>query len=391
VQFLLDKGDVASDTGDRSERRIDSWGTRAMATRFPTKLVITRVSPFVAFGAIARVFLATGLASINERPMQLTKWIVACLLLCFPGIALAGTEARCTALGVNCICGEQMNGSPNITGMQGDGGAFIDFADSPASTDCYPRLASSGGENFCYSGNFSAVTSSSQSAFLPPGHALSFLFRQAGAGVCHIGSNPNIVEAADMTYCMRSYRRNDAASHVPQNSLEQQKILTIGGVEPPNGFITIQLSMDVGGDVHTRFDGDYWNAPIDFQGLGNMSQCIGNFCRFEACMDVSATGEGRARFRMTRLSPGSGQVTVVNKPVGTVLRPSGVNVQGVAGGGDAMYGQNGNYITYNSHFIITKVRPENRSFWPGPACEVEGGCSGGGPTPPAAPTGLITQ
>jgi hypothetical protein len=54
-----------------------------MATRFPTKLVITRVSPFVAFGAVARVFLATGLASINERPMQLTTWIVACLAL-FP-------------------------------------------------------------------------------------------------------------------------------------------------------------------------------------------------------------------------------------------------------------------------------------------------------------------
>jgi hypothetical protein len=187
---------------------------------------------------------------------------------------------------------------------------------------------------------------------------------------------------------------------VPQSDLEQQKILTIGGVELPSGYITIQISMSAGGNVHTRFDGDYWNAIPDFQSLGNMSECINNFCRFEACMDVSAAGEGRARFRMTRLPPGSGQVSVVSKPVGTVLHPSGINVQGVAGAGAAMYGQNGapeGYNTYNSHFIITKVRPENRSFWPGPACEVEGGCSGA-PTPtptpaatPAPPMGLIAR
>jgi hypothetical protein len=301
------------------------------------------------------------------------------------------------------------------------GSSFLNFDDSPATSECYlhsPQLPNA--ENYCSTGNvYGPVTAASQSGFLPPGNTLSFLFSQNGGGICHIGSTPNINEPTDFTYCAREYRRWDASSHVPQNSLEQQKILTspsavvpfgqdlgsgLGNCPNPAGcFITLQLSMDVGGDIHTRFDGDYWNPPIDFSSLGNFSECQSNLCRFEVCMDVSSTGEGRARLRMTRVPPGSGLTTTVNKPVGAVLHPGGVNVVGVAGGGDAMYGQcsvdgvstvgcaasGRNYISYNSHYIILKTRPENRSFWPGPACEVEGGCSS--TQVPTAPTGLATR
>jgi len=93
--------------------------------------------------------------------------------------------------------------------------------------------------------------------------------------------------------------------------------------------------------------------------------------------------------RRTSVAPGSGQVTVF-KPVGTVTRPSGLDLQNVPGGGLAMYAQAMTIIRDNTHFIVTRVRPENRDFWPGPACEVEGGCSGSTAIP-GAPASLILK
>jgi hypothetical protein len=88
------------------------------------------------------------------------------------------------------------------------------------------------------------------------------------------------------------------------------------------------------------------------------------------------------------VAPGSGQVTVF-KPVGQTLRPNGISLlpSGASGGGVSMYAQGAwNVVRDNSHFIVTHTRPENRDFWPGPACEVEGGCNGS-PSPPPSPSG----
>jgi hypothetical protein len=135
--------------------------------------------------------------------------------------------------------------------------------------------------------------------------------------------------------------------------------------------------------------------------LGNArADCVNNFCRFEVCIDYSAIGEGRARHRMTRISPAGGQQVTVFKPVGKALRPNGIDMSQLPTGwslfGQALdNGSGGNYITYNTHIMYGHVRPENRNFWIGPACEVEGGCGGAPPPPPAAvpesPSGLIAR
>src|SRR5262249_32218155 len=178
-----------------------------------------------------------------------------------------------------------------------------------------------------------------------------------------------------------------------------QKIMTIAGFFPGWDFLNAQISLAPGGNLHTRFDGDMFAAPVDLQSLGSaQTDCTNNFCRFELCFDYSAVGEGRVRMRRTSVAPGTGQVTVF-KPTGTVTRPDGLNLQNVPGGGLSMYAQGSwSVIRDNSSFIVTRVRPENRDFWPGPACEVEGGCSGSpSPPPPSslttpmAPTGIVAR
>jgi hypothetical protein len=353
--------------------------------------MITIGHSFVAFGrervrARARGFLATWLTSINERPLQLTKWlaVVACLSLLFAGApAFAGTEELCTGLGSQCICGEPLNtathdgGNANWTPRE-----LYNFDDSPPATQCYPSSVDPTVEAYC-AADFRPVSAATQP--LPSGHTLSFVFRQNGGGICHV-DNPRIVEAPGMTYCMRAYSRWDPASAMPDETLgQQQKILTLGGSFPGWDMLNAQISLGSQsgvGELHTRFDGDMFASPNDFEVLGYApADCTNNFCRFELCFDYSSIGEGRIRMRRTSIAPGSGQVTVFKSP-GTILRPEGLDLVGGAGNGLSMYAQAMSVIRYNTHFITTRVRPENRDFWPGPACEVEGGCSGSPSAPP---------
>jgi hypothetical protein len=315
--------------------------------------------------------------------------VVACFLLSFSGLALAGSEQRCVELGSNCVCGEPLNTATHDGGSaiwSTSGGQYFNPDDSPSGTQCFPGNGNGkpgqpwNTEIYCSAMTFTPVPASSEAGKLPSGHSLSYVIHHAGdGGICHV-SHPRIEEAVDVTYCIRSYRRYDATSYVPQNSLEQQKIQTIGGNIPnTNDVLNAQLSVDVNGDIHTRFDGNLFNAPIDFQSLGNIvTDCTNNYCRFETCWDYSAIGEGRVRFRRTNVPPGSGSA-IVFKPVGSILRPSGLSLDGPGPNGISLYSQGPSgslYNSYNTHFIVTRVRPEDRSFWPGPACEVEGGCSG---------------
>ena len=346
--------------------------------------------------------------------MRLTKWltVVACLSLCFPGaLALAGTEERCAALGSQCICAEGLNSATHDGGQttwtpgqlynpddssapkQCFAGANIGFVQNDSGTPSDPVV-----ELWCGQ-HFTPIPQAAVSAFLPPGNTLSYVMRDSTpgvAGVCHVG-HPRIVEAPNMTYCLRAYSRWDAASQMPLDSLDQQqKIMTLGGFTPALDYLNAQISMSGSGEglIHTRFDGLMFDSPNDFQSLGTVpADCTNNLCRFELCFDYSAIGEGRIRLRRTSVAPGSGQEATVFKPVGRTLRPGGLDLEssGSVGGGLSMYAQGSwNVVRDNSHFIVTHVRPENRDFWPGPACEVEGGCSGS-PAIPVAPIGLILK
>ena len=68
--------------------------------------------------------------------------------------------------------------------------------------------------------------------------------------------------------------------------------------------------------------------------------------------------------------------------VGNVSRPSATyNLN--FGGGVMFFGQfTPGLIDYATHFIEVQLPYEDPNFWPGPACEVEGGCGGGGSAPP---------
>jgi len=368
--------------------------------------------------------------------MLLTKWLaVACLSLFFAGTpAFAGTEQRCAELGSQCICAEGLNSATHDGGQTTwTPGQMYNPDDSTAPTQCFPFTGNAGypADNFIefYSAQqFIPVPAASLSGVLPPGNTLSRVLRDQGQGVAHI-MNPTIQETPGATVCLRSYARWDRTSLWPgtfaafgqpiitwpnmngvsQNlgncdnpggCTQQQKILTLGGVNfaygPGDGILNTQISWsqsqpNVEPTIHTRFDGDIFAAPVDFQELGSVRDCTDNFCRLEICVDYSDLGEGRVRMRRTSVAPGSGQVTVF-KPVGKVLRPNlQLNNSAGAGAGLAMYAQYFPVVRDNSHFIMTRVRPENRLFWPGPACEVEGGCSGSPAIPVAAPMGLILK
>jgi hypothetical protein len=348
--------------------------------------------------------------------------LVATMTIGVP-LAGAGTEERCTTLGSQCVGGEPMNtstmwGGTSINWVPNDPfGRFINFDDSPSDTQLYPENPSiSGGwENYCEQFRY-VTTAAAESPYLPPGNILSYVFTQNGnAGVCHVGSHGTINEAPNVSYCIRHYRRWDANSHVPQNQNEQQKVMTIGGYNPTNGgaspygFVTIQISMHTGGQIGPRFDGNFWRSDggqsTGIGDLGNMNQCQGNYCRFEICLDITAAGVGQARYRMTPVTPGNNVSSNFTSFVGTNIHPEGMQTNAVGGGGDQMYAQctdgvnnipcvtapgsgGPTFISYNSHYIVTHVRPMNSTFWPGPACEVEGGCTGVQPQPPVAPSNL---
>ena len=302
-----------------------------------------------------------------------------------PSLSNAATEAACVALGSQCLCGEPLNTNTHDGGNATWTPGFFNFDDSPSASECWPTLA---GENYCSSQVFSPVTAGSESGKLPSGNTLSYVLHHIGQGVCHV-THPAIVEAPNVTYCARAYRRWDATTQIPDgSSLQQQKILTIAGAPSgTNDFLNAQISLDNLGDIHTRFDGNLFDSPPDFSSLGNITpDCINNYCRFEICVDYSATGEGRVRLRRTRVSPGDGTTNTVLKPVGNTLQPSGINL--IAGpNGVSLYAQSIIANSYNTHFLVTHTRPENRSFWIGPACEVEGNC-GGAPAVPGTPANL---
>jgi hypothetical protein len=309
-------------------------------------------SAFVALGATAALLLVTSPAGASER--------------------------RCGELGSNCVCSEPLN-TPTHNGGRSSWTLAFDPDDSPDTSECAPTAR--GAESFCNDG---LVPVSASGEPLPAGHSLTWVLKRTGGSICHIG-HPDIHEAPDVSYCARAYRRWDQGSYIPAPGTggnEQQKVLTIGGVDPNNLHNPVQNSSHDGGIIGTRFDSSWFETIPDFQSVGMMQDCQQNYCRFEICVDYRSTGKATARFRMTKLTGGPPVEWFVTKPEGKTARASWDWIAG-GGGGLAFYGQGpGRYINYNTHFLIGKTRPANSNFWLGAACEVEGGCNGAPPPPP---------
>jgi hypothetical protein len=270
--------------------------------------------------------------------------------------------------------------------------------DSPASTGCYPRT---GSESFCAATpGMKPVTAASQSAYLPSGHRLSYVMRHKGDAICHV-STPNfrLDRATGGTYCIRHYRRWDAASEMPGpagpgGAEPQQKISTVSGCADtgsgcrPEGGIKVQFSIPpttngVAGHISGGSDTHWTGLPAASPDFGNVRRdCTNNFCRFEACIDFGTDGYFQSRRRMVEVGSGEVHPPGGSTLVGNVSRPS-ANYILTFNGGLMLFGQfTPGIIDYATHFIVAQLPYKDSTFWPGPACEVEGGCRGIPPPPP---------
>jgi hypothetical protein len=210
--------------------------------------------------------------------------------------------------------------------------------------------------------------------------------KEEGSAIGHLTA-PDLFEAKSVTVCMRSYQRWDPASAIPDageaTANSQYKIMTIGGLAPNNGHNPFQLGVNQGGGIYTRSDSAWYDCSVPpfWANVGQMQECQNNYCRFELCLDLPASGLLTARYRRTILapSPQAGEVSVVVKPQCINARNE-IDLQGGYNWVFDSYGQNlpGPSIRYFSHAIMAKHRPADPSFWPGPAYEIEGG---GGPPP----------
>lgn len=314
------------------------------------------------------------------------------LLATLPATA---NERLCAELGSACVCSEPLNtntvnGGQTWPGTVGNSiTRFIDPDDSPNATECAGEAAGAAIANNT-PGTIGVVPANTQP--LPPGHSLTWVLRRQGGSIAHL-RGPDVAEASDVTYCHRGYHRWDPTSPIPDNAFapagsnSQYKIGTVGGWDPEGAANPNQLGVSSGGTIGTRADGNWFNFPPDFKQLGRQAECVNNFCRFEICIDLLPSGQAYARFRQVVLppSPNAGVVHAYEKPPAQRLRSSISYAQA----NDVMdwYAQiyNGTPLRYATHAIMAKRRPVNRTWWPGPACEVEGSCNGTPPPPPARP------
>lgn len=325
-------------------------------------MTIKAYSFFLAFGVTTGVLLATSPAGAGEK--------------------------RCSDLGSDCICSEPLNTNTVDGGQSWAHDIYLDPDDSPNATECEGETGDGKALTDVTQG-FRAVNVSGQP--LPPGHSLSWVLRKDGGGVSVL-RGPDIDEPSNTTYCNRSYQRWDPASAIPgagsATANSQYKVSNMGGKDPNGNHNPFQLAVVQTGSIFVRADSNWFNCPVDFQGFSNGQQnCTNNFCRFETCLDHKINGKAQFRARLTYLAPHpqAGQSFVITKPE-CLIAQSRMTFQDA---NDPMgwYAQelSGPSIRYATHALTAKHTPQDSSWWPGPACEVEGGCSGAPPSPPLSP------
>jgi hypothetical protein len=268
------------------------------------------------------------------------------------------------------VCSEPLDANTANGGQPFLDQERLDLDDSPDATECHQGAESL----YAAAKDFSAVPASEQP--LPPGHSLGWVLRKEGGGVSFLAA-PDIDEPSDTTYCQRTYQRWDPNAVLPiQSANEQYKVMTSGGWDPEGNANPIQISTATG-QIGTRFDGSWFNSPVDFQTLGHVDECRNNFCRFELCWDHHADGIAQARFRMAVLAPNPNAGRTYE-----AVKPPGVNARTRSIFKDAnwpliWYTQlpsGANATRFATHAIVAKRSPADSTWWPGPACEVEGGC-----------------
>jgi hypothetical protein len=294
----------------------------------------------------------------------------------------ASPEQRCTELGNQCICSEPMQTTTH------DGGKPYVFAASGIPTDPDDTSTKECPE-FGYRGNI-GVIASAEDGFLPPGHSVSYVFKQSGSGEVRLYA-PDVNEPPNSTYCIRSYHRYDPTTTRPNASYNsstgnsQYKAITIGGLYL-NAHNPIQMGETSGGTFY-RFDSAlYGGGPQPT--YGSMDECRTNWCRYEQCADFDSGGHLRVRQRKVVLARNADPIAhEYIRPTSSISQPifqlTGGYVWIIETFIQNVPPPNIFYFTYG---MAAHKQPMDGNFWIGPADEVEGGSgSGGGPAPSAPP------
>lgn len=338
---------------------------------------------------------------------QLTQIIALVVLGIFWGASheasAAGNEARCNALGANCICSEPMN--TNSYPLQA--GGFTEQW-NPADTtgsDKQCNGADEVGAGALISGTSlagSGVNSGEAITRLPVGHTNTWVFKNTNPDVGTFLGHHDNVGSPTARRAIRFYRyySDDWTSHGGCNS---NKVAQFGTSFPQSPVFTSEAgpwSWSVGPQ-----GGDGWNQTIDCcssGGPGNAgtvpspSEMRGKWWRIEIVIHNAASGGAPTTFQawVKNVTDNGAEQLVMDtsqtnaqwtSTMATNLhRTSTMNFMGIdnfrSSNAATCFG-----FTAHSHFLYAAWSTDAGQRI-GAASEIEGG--GGDTTPPAPPTNL---
>lgn len=299
-------------------------------------------------------------------------------------------EARCAALGANCLCSEPLDGpEAAYGGILNNSNA--DPASSDDATECWGR---SGYQSFDSDGN---QTMAPVTTF---GTARYALRQGVGGGfywLYGLKVSGHEAVAGNQTICWRYYKQVDSdygstgaytgacgptetwrnkimstqlrGQQVQLEEGEGSEVCRIGSSYP------ITLSVDNGPN-----SGNYYPTPSV-----SYDNCKSAPCRIEMCISGNIQNGTNIVYRAKIVPVNTGVESTVTSPTMTSL--SGATNY-YNWGGDMFHtgGHGGSYVNY---FIQAQWNDAN-VHWIGAACEIEGGC-GSDTVAPAPPTGLTVQ
>lgn len=297
---------------------------------------------------------------------------------------VTGVEARCTELGANCVCSEPLDTTEDFAEMPGSG---LDFADSPAATDCSGLSAGSAFSSDHGSGDFSMQLASSV-APMPVGATANRVMQIENGGANYLIGR-SYATASDARMCQRYYMRvsNDfSGAGTPGGGCqsERNKVMQLGF--GASKLVQIEERSDFGSGCYGP--GTYKNfwIPSHADPTGTPGQftidwddCNSStgWCRFELCVegDLDAGTGINIEGRITAIAVGKDEIRNT--------RTSGTWSPGVALGGfpegwsaDIFHGQGSGPVgkKWISHYMQA-AWPTAAGQWIGCAEEVEGpGC-----------------
>lgn len=284
-------------------------------------------------------------------------------------------EQRCTELGDNCACSEPMSTSEASAAIVNG----YNFVETPAAKECSkfrPYIGSDGSHRMVPVSNWGTAT---------------FALEHNKSGYIWLNAKATF-SSAEKSMCYRYYKQVDNNySSSGSSAAGANGICQAIGCSLNSGFyncrnkvfqatfnsLSIQFQENADGDC--RPAGSHHNISISVPGgtaEGNyqltptvtFNDCKAKPCRFEFCVDGNLSAGTNLQFRARVTSLDNGKVGVATSPVMNLGPP---NIPDFWGGDLFHSGPLGNSKV---GFFLQTVWNADADQWPGPACEIEGGC-----------------